>query len=305
MTDLTGEDEAERRERPLSNLQVLGFVWAQWMRQPRLFAATATLVLAAAACDLSIPWAAGALVEAVSRPHAQTAAAWRGWAGLSGLYLAFYAVRSFNFRLMNGFASRNMEAIVTAAFRRVQSFSADWHADMFAGATVRRVSRAMWGYDRVSDALMLMLIPTLLVLGGLAVSMALRSVLAGVFCGTIVAVFIVYNLTTAARYIRPANLASNALDSKLGATLADAVGGNAVVKSFGAEAREEARFAELARAWRIAERRTWDRFNIVGVGQNAILLTLQAGLTGLLLWATSPGIARRRATWPSPSPRSC
>ena len=40
-------------------------------------------------------------------------------------------------------------------FARVQSFSSDWHGDTFAGATVRRLSRAMWGYDVVSDCVLL------------------------------------------------------------------------------------------------------------------------------------------------------
>ena len=52
----------------------------------------------------------------------------------------------------NPLAAHNMEEMTNEAFRRVQSFSADWHGDTFAGATVRRMSRAMWGYDVVSDA---------------------------------------------------------------------------------------------------------------------------------------------------------
>ena len=43
-----------------------------------------------------------------------------------------------------------------------------------------------------------------------------------------------------------------ALDSEIGAALADAIGANPTVKSFGAEAREEERFAKTADAWRWA-----------------------------------------------------
>jgi ATP-binding cassette subfamily B protein len=49
-------------------------------------------------------------------------------------------------------------------------------------------------------------------------------------------------------WIRPANLKSAALDSEIGATLADAITSNAVVKSFGAEDREAARFAATVKA---------------------------------------------------------
>ena len=45
-----------------------------------------------------------------------------------------------------------MRRIGADAFAQRAAFSSDWHADTFAGATVRRLSRAMWGYDIVSDA---------------------------------------------------------------------------------------------------------------------------------------------------------
>jgi ATP-binding cassette, subfamily B, bacterial len=292
MDELDHEDEdGARGVRPLSNRQVLGFIAARWMRRPGQFSAMLGLMLAGTLCDLSIPWAAGGLIEAVSRPAHVSAGAWRAWALLSVLYLGFFGLRTFAFRMMNSFAARNMEELTNAAFARVQSFSSDWHADTFAGATVRRVSRAMQGYDGASDALFLMLGPSLIVLFGLAVSMSLRWPLAGLFCAAVVVAFMGYNLVVSARFIRPVNLRSNALDTQIGASLADAIGGNAVVKAFGAEAREESRFAAVTAAWRTAVIRTWNTFNWAGMGQNILLLMLQAGLTGMLVWAWAHGRA--------------
>ena len=67
--------------------------------------------------------------------------------------------------------------------------------------------------------------------------------------------------------------------------------GGAAVKSFGAEAREEARFGAVTAAWRDAQTETWNRFNNVGVIQSTLLLALQAGLTGFLVHAWSQGRA--------------
>jgi ATP-binding cassette, subfamily B, bacterial len=290
MSDIYDEEDPDR-PRVLSNLQVLGFIWRQWMSQPGRFTVIMGAFLFATAVDISIPWAAKALIDAVSAPERVSARAWSAWAALSGLYLVYYIVRTSGFRVMNGFAAKNMERIVNAGFSRVQAYSTDWHASNFAGSTVRKVSRAMWGYDMVSDALMLMLVPTLLVLTGLAVSMGVRWPLAGLFVGVIVAVFMVYNLAAARWFIRPVNLISNALDSRIGGALADAIGANPVVKAFGAEQREEARFAVLAATWRKAVTRTWNRFNLVGMGQNLLMVTLQAGLTGLLVWNWARGQA--------------
>jgi len=290
MSEPHDEDE-KNRSRSLSNLQVLGFMAGHWLREPGRFSAIIGFGLVATACDLSIPWATRGLIDAVSNPERVTATAWAAWAALSGLYLAFYMSRTSMFRVMNGFYARIMSRMVKEGFARVQAYSADWHASNFAGATVRRVSRAMWGYDSASDALLGMLLPTVLVLGGLAISLGLRWPLAGLFVAVIIVAFAAYNVLMSVRFVRPANLRSTALDSEIGAALADAIGANPTVKSFGAEAREEARFGQTADAWRWAVNKTWDRFNVVGLGQNLLLIILQAGLTGFLVHAWAQGTA--------------
>jgi len=115
--------------------------------------------------------AAGRLVDAVARSHEGPAGALRAWALFLAVFLGYSLMRNVELRFWNPFAARNMENLITDSFERVQSFSADWHADTFAGATVRRVGRAMWGYDTVSDQLVLWLGPSTLVLFGLAISM--------------------------------------------------------------------------------------------------------------------------------------
>ena len=285
MLDGDDDEEGGHASSPMAVRRVLAFVAVQWMRRPGRFAAFLGLMGAATLGELAIPWAAGALIGAVAQPMRLAASAWTAWLTLSGLYLAVYLVRNRAFRTVNVFAARNMEELANEAFERVQSFSTDWYADSFAGATVRRVSRAMNGYDAVSDSLFLVLGPSIVVLFGLSVSMGLRWPLAGVFCGATVIVFMAYSLVVSAKVLRPLNLVSNALDTRIGATLADAVSGNAVVKSFGAEARESARFAAVTAAWRRATVRTWNGFNLAGLGQNMLLFFLQAGLTGLLVGA--------------------
>src|SRR6185369_2497428 len=96
------------------------------------------------------------------------------------------------------------------------------------------------------------------------------------------------------RFIAPAARVSNAWDTKVGGTLADALTCNAVVKSFGAEEREDARLERVVGKWRKRVRRTWMRFTISSTVQLIVLLCLRASVVGgaLLLWAAgqaSPG----------------
>ena len=294
MSDDFDDDESDepRTNRPLSNLAVLRFIARRWAERPGALAAQSTLMLVATAFDLCVPWAAGRLVDVVSRPGARADGhAWAAWATLSAAYLGYYALRTGAFRIMNRFAATNMEAMVTHAFARVQRFSADWHADSFAGATVRKVSRAMQGYDEVSDAIFLVLGPTILVLGGLVLQIGARQPLAGAGVAAVIVAYTGLNLYLTARFVRPANLRSTALDTQLGASLADAIGNNGAVRSFGAEGREDARFKGVSSAWREAQVETWNRFNVLSVIQNGLLLLLQAGLTGAMLYAWGRGQA--------------
>src|SRR5664279_2308588 len=111
------------------------------------------------------------------------------------------------------------------------------------------------------------------------------------------AIYIPMIVLFSTRYIAPAARVSNAWDTRVGGTLADALTCNAVVKSFGAEAREDARLARVVSRWRRRVRRTWLRYNYTAAAQFSVLLCLRASVIGgsLLLWiagraspATSP-----------------
>jgi ATP-binding cassette subfamily B protein len=281
------EDSEETKHRLLNNRQVLKYLATYWLRRPVLLWITVGLTLVGIGFDLSVPWASGKLVDAVAGGPAQLREAWRGWALLVAVYGAGLIIRNVAMRAWIPFAASNMKEIVDEAFRRVQSFSADWHADAFAGATVRRLSRAMWGYDTVSDAAVIWLGPAFLVLGGLCVMMAVRWPMVGLFASIVVALFVASNIWLTELYARPANLKAVALDSRMGGALADSLSSNATVKSFGAEDREAARVGGVTELWRGAVNVSWSRFTNLWLLHNVLLVVLQAGMTGLLvsMWA--------------------
>ncbi|WP_337185798.1 ABC transporter ATP-binding protein [Phenylobacterium sp.] len=277
------EDEEETRERQLSNRKVLEFISTYWRRRPWLMTVTIGLTLVAIGFDLMLPWAAGRMVDAVAGGPANADPAWRAWALFVGVYLAFSVIRNTAMRFLIPFSATNMKEMTDDGFRRVQSFSSDWHADTFAGATVRRLSRAMWGYDTVTDAVLIWFGPAAVVLGGLCVMMLVRWPAVGAFACVVTVLYVLSNIFLTALWARPANLRSVALDSRIGGALADSISSNATVKTFGAEAREEGRIAGVTEMWRKATMKTWGRFTDLWLLHNLMLVALQAGLTGLLL----------------------
>ncbi|MET3525896.1 ATP-binding cassette subfamily B protein [Phenylobacterium koreense] len=262
-----------------------------WLRRPGLLGGMTVFTLLAIAADMTIPLAAGRLVDAVAEGPQAAKIAWGAWAVFVGLYVVLSVVRNIANKFWNPLAALNMRDLTDEGFARVQSFSADWHADAFAGATVRRLSRAMWGYDLVSDAIVMWIGPALLVLVGLSAMMVVRWPMVGLFSLTIVALYIASNVILTAKYGRPLNQRSVALDSRIGGALADSITGNPTVRSFGAEDRESARIGEITETWRGAVVRTWNRFTDLWLVQNLLLAVLQGGLTGLLLVLWSQGKA--------------
>ncbi len=282
------DDDEAGRERVLSNRKVLGFIAGYWRRRPVSFAATITLSLIAVGFESLMPTAASQLTNVMLLGPAKAAGAWQAWAFFVGVYVAFAVIRNMGIRLFwNPLASRNMQEMTDEAFGRVQAFSSDWHGDTFGGATVRRISRAMWGYDVVSDAVVMWIGPALVVLAVLSVLLMLHWPLIGAFSLVMVVVYIVSNVLFSNYYVMKANRRSVALDSRIGGALADSISSNPTVKSFGAEAREEGRIATVTRDWRAATLTTWNRYMTVWLIQNLTLAVLQAGLVGLLImrWA--------------------
>ena len=285
------DDSEAIRGRVLSNRQVLAFVGRYWARRRGMLAVTILLYLVAIAFEMMAPRASEGLVDAALRGPAHAPDAWRAWGLFVGVYMAFYLIRNVAIRVWNPLSARTMQEITDEGFARVQSFSSDWHGATFAGATVRRLSRAMWGYDVVADALVLWIGPALVVLAGLSVQMMLRWPMVGGFSLAMIALYITTNILISTYYVRAANLRSVALDSRIGGALADSISSNPTVKSFGAEPREASRIARVTADWRRATIRTWNRYADSWLFHNLMLAALQAGLTGLLLVLWTQGKA--------------
>ena len=276
---------------------VLGFTWTHWQRQPvRLMLVMGTF-LAATLADVLTPLYAGRLVDAVASGSASDMVAWNAaiaaFVALMGLATGALVLRHLGFIGIVELTLKMMADIGADAFHRVQRFSTDWHANSFAGSTVRKITRGMWALDLLNDTILMALLPSLVMLIG-------STVLFGLFwpmMGLIVAVgslaYIGLTVTLSLGYVAPAARLGNAWDTKLGGSLADAVSCNAVVKAFGAEAREDQRFTKVVAKWRGRTRRTWVRGTINGTTQGATLLVMRAAIIGfaLLLWSSGQASA--------------
>jgi ATP-binding cassette subfamily B protein len=288
---------AQADKRPAAIRVVLPFVFRHWLHQPVAAAIVAGGLLGATAADLFMPVFSGRLIDAMTAGASDPAArraAFAAFAAIVALGLASMILRLVGLRVIVPFTLQIMSDVSREAFMRVQRFSTDWHANSFAGSTVRKVTRGMWALDLLNDTILMALLPSLAVLLGSMILLGLHWPSLGLVIAVGAAVYVPMIILFSTRYIAPAARLSNAWDTKVGGTLADAMTCNAVVKSFGAEAREDARLARVVRRWRRRVRRTWLRYNTTLTAQLSLLLCLRASVIGgaLLLWIAgraSPG----------------
>ena len=285
------QSEDKPRKKPRFG-RVFSFVTHYWMLSPALFVTLLVLRIASTLVDVTVPIASGRLVDAVAFGSRDdpSPALW-ALALLIALAATFQVSRQLVTFLLNRMSARAITAIGRDAFAKVQRFSSDWHANSFAGATVRKITRGMNSFDTFTDTLAFNLAPALIVVIGVTVTFALRWPLLGALVGASIFIFISVSVALSILWVSPANRAAREMDSKLSGTLADSVTGNPTVKSFAAEEREDSLFAQVSSSWARRSIVAWDRGAWTGLAQAIMLIGLQAVMltTGIFLW--SQGVA--------------
>ena len=266
--------------------RVLLFTLRRWSDQPLPLAVTVGAVLLTTAVDIALPVVTGRLVAAVADPAAN-GGPWGDLALLLTLAALGVATKIASFFAIIELTLNAMRGLIEDGFARVQRLPASWHADSFAGSTVRRITRGGWALDQMGDTLLLGLGPSLVVLLGTTVTLGLFQPWLGAAALAVSMVFVAVSVVLSVRVVAPAASLSNAQDSRMSGAIADAITANAVVKSHAAELREDERLSRVAAKWQARSRRTWRRGTWSGLAQDSILWSLRAlVLTGALIaWA--------------------
>ncbi|MCW5720497.1 MAG: ABC transporter ATP-binding protein [Devosia sp.] len=266
---------------------VLGFTFRHWHHQPGRIAIICAIVITATLAEVMIPMFSGRIVDAIAGPPTSALEdARNAFFVVVALGATGVGLRYFVFRNIISLTLKMMADIVNDGFHRVQRFSTDWHANSFAGSTVRKVTRGMWALDALNDILLVALLPSFVMLIGASVLLGLYWPIMGLVVALGSVVYITFTVLMSVGYVAPAASLANAWDTRLGGALADAVSCNSVVKAFGAEHREEDRLRHVLGKWDSRTRRTWRRGTLNGTIQGFLMVTMQAGIlgTGLLMW---------------------
>ena len=270
---------------------VLAFAVAQWRQSPKPVALAGGLMFAATMAEIFTPVAIGQLVDALAGERAEPAQAVRALGWVIGLGILFQLLQKSGDYVWAGVAMGIMRRIGAEAFAQVQRFSSDWHADTFAGSTVRNITRGVWAFDMFGDAVYFHLGPAAAVTMGAVALMLWHWPLMGLVFLVGAVLYTALSIRLSLGYVAPIRRVAAENDSRLGGALADALTCNAVVKSTAAEGREDERLGGVLDVWQATMLRAWYASIHTGVAQNAMLIALQAALVGGALWLWSQGRA--------------
>lgn len=274
---------------------VLSYTFRQWRHQPVRIVLMIIFMLLATAADVLTPLYSGRLVDALASPSNDPNTALQGAISALVVLLSLGATalitRQLTFYIITDFTLKIMSDMATSAFNRLQRFSTDWHANAFAGSTVRKVTRAMWALDLLNDTLLVALLPSVIMLIGSTALLAWFWPMMGLIVAVGSVLYILATVIISLGFVAPAATLANSWDTRMGGSLADAMSCNAVVKAFGAEASEDIRLGKVVTKWRGRTRRTWLIGTLNGFIQGFNLLVMRALVISFALYLWSKGRA--------------
>lgn len=264
------ELEEDKKESNVKARDVVRFALHYWRPRMKLGVGAAVLMLSSVLMDAVVPVFTGRIVDAMTRIKTDGAAAmeaaWWAFGAFALLALLHQGLRLLSLFLWNQFAVDNLQSIVTDGLQKVQRFSADWHANTFAGGTVRKITRGMWAFDSFEDTILMGLLPAITIMIGVTVMLTVSLPTVGIAASLMILAYCAVSIWMSVKILAPRFRASAEFDTKVGANLADIITGNPTVKAFGAEAREDQNFRDTVKFWRDKSLHAWQ----TGVGADGV-----------------------------------
>ncbi len=268
--------------------EIIHFVWSYFRRFYGMVILAYLAIAVSILADVATPVLMGWLVDTITSGKIEMAERFRQAIfivfiifGQSLIFHGSYRVAHF----LNCWTDSEVERLVAAeTLERVQRFSADWHANSFVGATVVKIRRAMRAIHTFYDIICYDFFPAIGVSLGLIVIIAFRQPLLSLAFGVFTVFWILLSFILVFSLVVPSNRQANIHDSRLGATLADTIASNEIVKAFAAEKRENAYFEKISLDWMHVARHSWTRGNIVALLKAFLMILFKIVILSSAIW---------------------
>ncbi len=265
---------------------IIRFMWHHYRRHKLMVAGAYVMITISSVCSLVVPytfaWLVASATDAI--PLNERSIKLLLWPILAagGVSIIYHiCVRTAHF-LNSHTDSRVQASVAWETSGKVHLFETEWHANHFVGSIVTAIKRGRGAAHGLYDIFCYEFWPAIFVTTFSIVLMAQKSLAITAFFVLFAICFVTFSIIISRFYVLPTNRLSSAEDSALGGTIADSITGHSVVKSFGAEKREEHRLREASNSWQRIASKAWIRINILSLSQN---LLINIGRIGALFMA--------------------
>lgn len=275
---------------------IFSFSWHYWRRSKGLFALFVIGMMANVGFqNVLMPKYIGLIVDTVQQ-HAHDIAGATPW--LTHYFILFTLssllatiLWSFTMIVWNEISAKTLHNIVNDALFKVQRFSSDWHANSFAGGTVRKITRGMWSFDLFADTVFTGFFLIILVMFFTLFTLMTHVPMVGWFLLCFVIVYFGLSLLASVKILVPYYRRAAGSDTAVGATLADIMTGIPTIKAFASEDREDELFSGVTREWYRNALRSWQMSRYIDAVRSVMRTLLLAGMVGITLYQWSRGLA--------------
>lgn len=274
---------SSKTKKIISFLDVLRLAAGYWLRQPKTLALILLMILVAALLETWLPNALALFLASIREQGDKAYILYRLEIFL-GVYLAQALLVSLAYLLYNSFETQLFKSLLDDVYRHVHRLPENFFVRTFTGSIISKISRARHQIEVFEDQILMRIFPTLVVLGGSLVFLALRfpglAILMAFYLSALVATtaFLVFNFSGPAQGVY-----ADAQDT-YGARLADSISGIATTKAFAQEDYELSRFFALTRHLRLVNLRAYQRGNVAALIQRLLLTGMLVLMMGGGCW---------------------
>ncbi|MEO8401246.1 MAG: ABC transporter ATP-binding protein [Gammaproteobacteria bacterium] len=274
----------------LSFFDVLHFAAGYWSRQPKKLILILTMVLTAALLETYLPSALSTFLGAI-REQGDKSYILNCLGIFLGVYLAQALIFSLAYIVYNSFETHIFKSLLDDAFTHVNRLPEQFFVNTFTGSIISKINRARTQIEVFEDQILVRIFPTIVVLAGSMVFLALRfpmlAALMVAYLGVLVAIsaFLVFKISGPAQ-----GKYADAQDT-YSAHLADSISGIATTKAYAQEQHELSRFFDITSNLRLKNLRAYHLGNTAGFIQRLLLSGMLALMMGGGTWYFFHGMA--------------
>ena len=156
---------------------------------------------------------------------------------------------------------------------------------------MRKITRGMWAFDTFEDTILMGLLPAATIMISMTIMLTYQLPIVGIAATVMIISYCALSVWLSLKILSPRFKESANADTKVGATLADIVTGNATVKSFAAEKREDEAFFKVSENWRVKSLRAWQSGVTADCIRSILRIFMMTSMVAVTIFLWSKGQA--------------